>query len=70
MPGNDSGPEVSGPAAEDAPSPGVSTDTLDEQADNLVESIARQLRRRREASWRLPPLHDGVRDPLDRLAGQ
>ena len=32
-----------------------------------VEDIAAQLRRRREASYRLPPLADGRRDPLDPL---
>jgi hypothetical protein len=30
-----------------------------------IEALARQLRRRREASYRLPPLPDGRRDPLD-----
>jgi hypothetical protein len=29
-----------------------------------------QLRRRREAAWRSEPLHDGYRDPLDRLGGE
>ena len=33
------------------------------------DSIAAQLRRRREAAHRLPPLADGHRDPLDALAG-
>lgn len=40
--------------------------------DNLpadIDSIPQQLRRRREASLRLPPLADGYRDPLDTLAG-
>jgi hypothetical protein len=31
------------------------------------DDIAAQLRRRREASWRLPPLKSGYRDPLDHL---
>jgi hypothetical protein len=30
-----------------------------------ADSIPAQLRRRRAASYRLPPLHDGRRDPLD-----
>jgi hypothetical protein len=34
--------------------------------DELAEYVA-QLRRRREASWRLPPLESGYRDPLDQL---
>lgn len=41
-------------------------------ADNLpadADTIPQQLRRRREASYRLPPLADGHRDPLDALAG-
>lgn len=32
---------------------------------SVVETIAVQLRRRRAASYRLPPLADGRRDPLD-----
>lgn len=48
----------------------------DESTTNVLnsvrepEGIAAQLRRRREAAWRLPPLPDGLRDPLDRLAAQ
>jgi hypothetical protein len=30
-----------------------------------TENLPDQLRRRRAASWRLPPLADGRRDPLD-----
>jgi hypothetical protein len=37
--------------------------------DDRAETIATQLRRRREASRRLPPLQSGHRDPLDELAG-
>ena len=33
------------------------------------EPVAAKLRRRRSAGWRLPPLEDGHRDPLDALAG-
>ncbi len=36
-------------------------------ADDDVRELAEQLRRRREASLRLPPLADGYRDPLDKL---
>ena len=32
-----------------------------------LDDIAAPLRRRREASWRLPPLDCGYRDPLDHL---
>ena len=38
----------------------------DDVAD--LDDIAAQLRRRREASWRLPPLESGYRDPLDQRA--
>lgn len=34
----------------------------------LARSNDNPLRRRRAAALRLPPLEDGVRDPLDRLA--
>jgi len=34
----------------------------------VPDDIAAQLRRRREASWRLPPLESGFRDPLDQRA--
>ena len=32
-------------------------------------SLAASIRRRRDASLRLPPLDSGVRDPLDQVAG-
>lgn len=32
-----------------------------------TSQIGEQLRRRREASWRLPPLESGLRDPTTRL---
>lgn len=35
---------------------------------NTDDDIGMQLRRRREASWRVPPLAGGLRDPLDRMA--
>ncbi len=35
----------------------------------VVEQLSAQLRRRREASWRLPPLEDGPRDPVSRFVG-
>jgi hypothetical protein len=35
---------------------------------NNPPRVAEQLRRRRNASYRLPPLRNGARDPLDRLA--
>jgi hypothetical protein len=35
------------------------------QPTNPDDTIPKQLRRRRAASRRLPPLHDGRRDPLD-----
>jgi hypothetical protein len=38
------------------------------QTAAYADTVAGQLRRRREASWRLPPLPDGRRDPLDALA--
>jgi hypothetical protein len=34
----------------------------------LARTSDNPLRRRREAALRCPPLHDGVRDPLDRAA--
>jgi hypothetical protein len=37
--------------------------------DALVVQLRAELRRRRDAALRLPPLADGHRDPLDRLAG-
>jgi hypothetical protein len=37
----------------------------DEAVDAAVENVAAQLRRRRGASWRMPPLADGCRDPID-----
>ena len=33
------------------------------------DKVTSSLQRRREAAWRLPPLADGIRDPLDQLAG-
>jgi hypothetical protein len=51
---------------------GADENSDDEISADIVaehESIAAQLRRRREASYRLPPLADGHRDPLDGLAG-
>jgi hypothetical protein len=36
-----------------------------EVVDPAVENVSVQLRRRRAASWRLPPLADGRRDPID-----
>jgi hypothetical protein len=41
----------------------ASTVSVPQPAD--TGAIPRQLRRRREASWRLPPLDDGRCDPLD-----
>jgi hypothetical protein len=32
--------------------------------------VSQDLRRRRDAAWRLPPLEDGTRDPIDALAGK
>jgi hypothetical protein len=37
----------------------------DKESTNGVLSIGQQLRRRREAADRLPPMSDGRRDPLD-----
>jgi hypothetical protein len=61
-------PVVSEAASENASGDGISsailTQPTDQQpVDRAVENI--QLRRRRAASWRLPPLADGRRDPID-----
>jgi hypothetical protein len=60
-------PEVVGPAPpKDRPGNPVAT----KQLDNAIvppdaDEIPQQLRRRREASLRMPPLADGRRDPWD-----
>jgi hypothetical protein len=36
----------------------------------MSADIPKQIRRRREAADRLPPLEDGARDPLDRRIGR
>ena len=36
---------------------------------NRADDVPQQLRRRREAALRMPPLDNGHRDPLDALAG-
>jgi hypothetical protein len=41
--------------------------TVDQATDDLT--VAGEIRRRREAAHRLPPLGSGYRDPLDELAG-
>lgn len=41
----------------------------DARGNGIRGSLATPLRRRRVAAWRLPPLRDGRRDPLDALAG-
>jgi hypothetical protein len=43
----------------------------DQDAANVTRSItaAADVRRRRAASWRLPPLASGYRDPIDALDG-
>jgi hypothetical protein len=38
-------------------------------AANVNAMVSQDLRRRRDAAWRLPPLEDGTRDPIDALAG-
>jgi hypothetical protein len=38
---------------------------LPQPADGDVDNIAAQLRRRREAAKRMPPLPSGKRDPID-----
>jgi hypothetical protein len=50
-----------------APDDAANVDTIVTAADDDIRQRAEQLKRRREASWRLPPLQDGYRDPLDRL---
>jgi len=42
----------------------------DARGDGITPIVSHDLRRRRDAGWRLPPLDDGARDPLDILAGQ
>lgn len=41
------------------------------QQDHRIDptALAEQLYRRREASWRLPPLQDGRRDPASEIVG-
>jgi hypothetical protein len=39
-------------------------------AANVNVMVNLDLRRRRDAAWRLPPLDDGTRDPIDALAGK
>jgi hypothetical protein len=54
-------PAVNGAAEEKTPGDGISAASLSQPA----ETVAEQLRRRRRASWRLPPLESGLRDPWD-----
>jgi hypothetical protein len=61
--------KVSPPGGE---SQGAEENSGDEISAAIVaepESIAAQLRRRREAALRLPPLQSARRDPIDELAG-
>jgi hypothetical protein len=44
---------------------GADKPELDDCREAFVDEVAAQIRRRREASYRLPPLPDGRRDPLD-----
>jgi hypothetical protein len=66
-PGRRTGPEVTTPQAR----PNVENpDDTDVAIMPSAGDIAAMLRRRREASWRLPPMACGHRDPLDcRRAG-
>ncbi len=60
--GRRTGPEVTTPQAR----PNVENpDDTDTAIMPSADDVAAQLRRRREASWRLPPLRNGYRDPLD-----
>jgi len=64
-PGRRTGPEVTTPQARpNVENPVTDTDSLTPGGDEIAE-LAEQLKRRREASWRLPPLECGHRDPLD-----
>lgn len=47
----------------------VSNATAPNADDTAVEQLSIQLRRRREASWRLPMMEDGRRDPVSRFVG-
>ncbi len=60
-------PSRPAPSPPDPPPPSAEVVSNLQAADDAVRELAEQLRRRREASWRLPPLADGYRDPLDRL---
>lgn len=62
------GQRLPGPSEDDAPATAsVAVIVTGRTAD--PGELAAQLRRRRSAGWRLPPLEDGRRDPLDALAG-
>jgi hypothetical protein len=57
------------PAGDREAGKSISDESSDDNLPADTDSIPQQLRRRREASYRLPPLADGRRDPLDALAG-
>ncbi len=61
MPPNAERRPPAGGGAQDA----ANVSTIVTGADDDVRELAEQLRRRREASWRLPPLACGHHDPLD-----
>lgn len=59
--------QVKGPGPpRDRPEDQAATKRLDaSMVPKQADDIALQLRRRREAAWRLPPLVSGKRDPWD-----
>lgn len=71
MPGNARSPDPrrrNGPDQDLGQRQPPQTDTssvADVPGEDEKDDIAAQLRRRREASWRLPPMPCGHRDPLD-----
>jgi len=67
-PGVKMGPAANPGPPDDSAGSGDVTATLPPDADAVPDELAayaRQMRKRREASWRLPPLADGRHDPLD-----
>jgi hypothetical protein len=59
-----------GPSAKSTPTSPFYAERDDQDVSPAeLDEVAVQLRRRREAALRLPPLQSGYRDPIDELAG-
>ena len=65
---NDPGPEPE--ATSTTSTPATATAAKGYSHVNAAESVPAQLERRRHASFRLPPLQSGHRDPIRKIAEQ